>query len=72
MSSETRKKACRNSVSQPRVAVSWYCWGVREERRCAAESGTARPRFSLPPELCLRDCGGGRVSMESIRGRDGA
>ena len=50
MSSETRKKAWRSSVSQPRVAVAWYWESVRGfSRRREAESGTERPRFSLPP-----------------------
>ena len=50
MSSETRKKACNSSVSQPRVAVRKYSVSSRErERRREAESGTERPRLHFPP-----------------------
>ena len=50
MSSETRKKAWSSSVNQPRAAVAWYWVGVRGfSRRREAESGTERPRLSLPP-----------------------
>jgi hypothetical protein len=60
MSSATRKKAWRSSVSQPRVE-RWKDWrsvrglGARRER---AVSRTERPRFSFPPRVfVLRDCG---------------
>ena len=50
MSSETRKKACNSSVSQPRVAVWKYSFSSKgRERRRDAESGTERPRLHLPP-----------------------
>lgn len=52
MSSETRKKAWRSSVSQPRVAVWKYSVSVRgRERRREVESGTERPRLHLPPRV---------------------
>jgi hypothetical protein len=58
MSSATRKKAWRSSVSQPRV-VRWNVCvseGLVGERREMPVSGTERPRFSLPPRvLALRD-----------------
>ena len=56
MSSETRKKACRSSVSQPRVAAAWKAeaeseaLGVVEERR-AVVSSTEMPRLALPPRV---------------------
>ena len=52
MSSETRKKAWRSSVSQPRVAVALNWEGERgEERRIEAVSGTERPRLHFPPRV---------------------
>ena len=61
MSSETRKKAWRSSVSQPRVAVEWYSAGVRgRARRMEAVSTTDMPRLHLPPTvLWLSDFEGG-------------
>ena len=58
MSSDTRKKACRSSVSQPRVADSWYSLGERGRwRRMEVVSMTDMPRLHLPPTvLWLRDC----------------
>ena len=51
MSSETRKKACRSSVSQPRVAAAWKVDGASEgvEERSAVVSRTEMPRLALPP-----------------------
>ena len=52
MSSETRKKAWRSSVSQPRIAVSLNWASVRGfERRMDAVSGTERPRLYFPPRV---------------------
>ena len=52
MSSETRKKAWRSSVSQPRVAVEWNSEGVRgRESRIDAVSITEMPRLHLPPRV---------------------
>ena len=56
MSSETRKKACRSSVSQPRVAA-WWNWVESRgaERRMEAVSKTEMPRLHFPPRvLCFR------------------
>ena len=52
MSSETRKKACSNSVSQPRVHAAW-CWvGVSGEgERREVVWRTERPRLHLPPRV---------------------
>ncbi len=57
MSSETRKKAWRSSISQPRVAAEWYSLGLRgRERRMLAVSITLRPRLHFPPRvLCFTD-----------------
>ena len=57
MSSETRKKACRSSVNQPRMAVWRWSWAERgAEERVEAVSMTERPRLHFPPTvLCLRD-----------------
>jgi len=53
MSSETRKKAWRSSVSQPRVAAGarWLegRWG--RERRMEQVSRTEMPRLYLPPRV---------------------
>lgn len=54
MSSETRKKAWRSSISQPSVAVGKNSEDEGDviegsERRSAAVSGTERPRLHLPP-----------------------
>ena len=60
MSSETRKKAWRSSVSQPRVAVEVNSrvergWGLRME----AVSITDMPRLYFPPrQLYFRFWGG--------------
>ena len=57
MSSETRKKAWRSSVSHPRVAAEWN-W-VEEsgvERSMEAVSRTEIPRLHFPPRvLCFTD-----------------
>ncbi|KAL1836703.1 hypothetical protein VTJ49DRAFT_4748 [Mycothermus thermophilus] len=60
MSSETRKKAWRSSVSQPRVAAWKYSSSVRgRPRSTEAESTTDMPRLHLPPTtLNSRDCRG--------------
>ncbi len=74
MSSETRKKACRSSVSQPRVADWKYSWGVKgRERRMVDVSGTERPRLHLPPRvLWWRDwIGVGLVSWGVTGGVEG-
>lgn len=55
MSSLTRKKAWRSSVSQPRVEVAWVSGGVSgRERRREALSGTERPRLHFPPSVLWR------------------
>lgn len=53
MSSETRKKACKSSVSQPRVAVAakWAGGRVGVERRMEAVSSTEMPRLYFPPRV---------------------
>jgi len=56
MSSETRKKACSSSISQPSVAVGKNRGDEGEvmlgsERRSAAVSGTERPRLHFPPTV---------------------
>ena len=58
MSSETRKKAWRSSVSHPSVAVRWKSSPERGALlRIEAVSGTERPRLHLPPTvLCWTDC----------------
>ena len=55
MSSETRKKAWRSSVSQPRVATEWN-WVVFSgaERRTEAVSRTEMPRLHFPPRVLWR------------------
>lgn len=65
MSSATRKKAWRSSVSQPRVAVWKYSVVLRgRRRRRVVESGTERPRLHFPPMvLWWRDWGGRLVRM---------
>ena len=57
MSSETRKKAWRSSVSQPKVAELKYSSLERgRERRIEVVSTTDMPRLHLPPMvLCFRD-----------------
>ena len=71
MSSETRKKACSSSVSQPRVAVARNCSGLRVPfgARRAAVSITEMPRLHLPPRvLWLRDCEMGIVNWKPCEG----
>jgi hypothetical protein len=58
ISSLTKKNACRNSVSHPRVEESRSSSAVKGLlRRCRAVSGTERPLLSFPPGVfALRDC----------------
>ena len=52
MSSETKKKAWRSSVSQPSVATAWNCEEERgAERRMEAVSRTEMPRLHFPPNV---------------------
>lgn len=57
MSSLTRKKACKSSISHPSVERSRFSSGVRGRWRiCKAVSGTERPLLSFPPGvLAFRD-----------------
>src|SRR5271156_624878 len=57
ISSLTKKNACRNSVSHPRVEESRNSSAVKGLlRRCRTVSGTERPLLSFPPGVfALRD-----------------
>jgi len=61
MSSETRKKAWRSSINQPRVEASKKVWEFSEgvtvvDWRRETVSTTERPRLHLPPiVLCSND-----------------
>jgi hypothetical protein len=57
ISSLTKKNACRNSVSHPRVEESRSSSAVNGLlRRCRTVSGTERPLLSFPPGVfALRD-----------------
>src|SRR5689334_13589501 len=58
MSSDTRKNACRSSVSHPSVARSLNSSGLKgRSRSWRAVSGTEMPLFNFPPGVfALRDC----------------
>lgn len=74
MSSETRKKACRSSIIQPRAQVGKKALEEGDEAGGVVGlsretvSGTERPRLHFPPRVFVwRDC----VLLLLGRGGDG-